>query len=102
MQLQPNSKSKTFRTSLSTRIGSISKTFIFSIDSLSLLLFAVVILGIVNHMPPYSDTIIHILFISITSFLMFFFAYRRIFSMALLKLGMLILLYIANVSAYFA
>lgn len=100
MQLQLNSKFRTFRTALASRFTSISNSFIFSLDSISLLLFAVVILGMVHHLPPATITIIQVIFVSITSFLMLLFVYCRIFSLALLKLSMLVLVYITDVTFY--
>lgn len=101
MLLQINSKFKTFKSTVASGTAAIPGGVIFALDSLSLVLFALVILGIVEHLPAYTNTIIQALFITITSFLILLFSYRRFFPLAFLKLSMLFLLYVVDVSIYF-
>lgn len=74
---------------------------LFIIDSLSLILFAVVILGIVDQLPVASNIAIQTLFVASTVMSTILFLSRRVLSMVLLKISMLVSIYILDAAVYF-
>lgn len=101
MRIQKYSKFKTFSNTLSAASASIPSALIFALDSFSLILFAMGILGIIDTFPTTVCLIIQSAFIAITSLLTLFFLYRRIYHMAILKLSMLLILYAIDTHIYY-
>lgn len=73
---------------------------LFAIDTFSLLLFAMVIIGILGHLPTVTNIIIQSLFVGITLLLTVSFMRRRNIGMVFLKLTMLFILYFLNAVVY--
>lgn len=101
MRIQIYSKFKTFNNTLSSASASISDALIYFLDSISFLLFAMGVLGIMNTFPPAACVAIQSAFIAITTFLTLLFLYRRVFYMAILKLAMLLILYAMDTYVYY-
>lgn len=101
MRIQKYPKFKTFSNTLSAVSASIPSALIFALDSLSLILFAMGILGIIDTFPATVCLIIQSAFIAITSLLTLYFLYSRIYYMAILKLAMLIILYAIDIHVYY-
>lgn len=73
---------------------------LFAIDTFSLLLFAMVILGILDHLPSITSIIIQTIYVGITLFLTVSFIRRRLIGMVILKLAMLLILYFLDTIVY--
>ena len=74
---------------------------LFAIDSLSLILFAMVILGIVDQFPTTTNIVIQTLFVVTTLVSTILFLSRRAFGMILLKISMLASIYLLDGAVYF-
>lgn len=74
---------------------------LFAIDTFSLLLFAMSILGILGHLPAITNIIIQTLYVGITLLLTFCFICRRNVAMAVMKLSMLFILFYMNATIYY-
>lgn len=73
---------------------------LFAIDTFSLILFAMSILGILYRIPTPSAIIIQSLFVGLTLLLTVNFMRRRVVGMVVLKFAMLFALYSVNAMAY--
>ncbi|MDE6740732.1 MAG: hypothetical protein K2J58_00190 [Muribaculaceae bacterium] len=73
---------------------------LFAIDTFSLLLFAMSILGILGHLPAVTNIIIQSIYVGITLLLTVSFIRRRAIGMVILKLAMLFILYFLNATVY--
>ncbi len=67
---------------------------LFVLDSFLLCLFAIVLLGVADHLPTLFDVLIQSLFVALTLILTFCFIKRRLIGMVILKLSMLFVLYL--------
>lgn len=74
---------------------------LFAIDTFSLILFAISILGILGHLPNVTNIIIQSLYVGLTILLIINFMRRRAIGMIVLKLAMLFILYFLNATSYF-
>lgn len=74
---------------------------LFAIDTFSLLLFAMSILGIQGHIPSVTNIIIQSLYVGITLLLTVNFMIRRNIPLVILKLTMLFILYFLNAAVYY-
>ncbi|MDE5814057.1 MAG: hypothetical protein K2H72_07210 [Muribaculaceae bacterium] len=73
---------------------------LFAIDTFSLLLFAMVILGILDHLPSITSIIIQSFYVGITLLLTVNFIRRRLIGMVVLKIAMLLILYFLDTIVY--
>lgn len=73
---------------------------LFAIDTFSLLLFTMTILGILGHLPTVTNIIVQSLFVGITLLLTVSFMRRRLIGMVILKLAMLFILYFLDALVY--
>ena len=73
---------------------------LFAIDTFSLLLFAMVILGILDQLPSITSIIIQSIYVGITLLLTLNFIRRRLFGMVILKIAMLLILYFLDTIVY--
>lgn len=100
MQLPTNVTFKSIRNVLLPIKGSPSMNALFALDTLSLILFAMVILGIVSRLPVLSNVITQSLFVASTLILTIQFARKRHIGMMILKLSMLSIVYYIDSIAY--
>lgn len=96
MQLFTTTIFKTVCHAIATIHRSLSIKTLFAIDTLSLLLFAIVILGLANNIPANYSIIIQSLFVGITLYLTLHFLQRRLKGMVMFKISMLLILYLLN------
>ena len=73
---------------------------LFAIDTFSLLLFAMVILGILDQLPSITSIITQSIYVGITLLLTLNFIRRRLFGMVILKIAMLLILYFLDTIVY--
>ena len=73
---------------------------LFILDSLSLVLFAMVILGIADQLPAVSNIILQTIFVITTIVSTILFLSRRAFGMVLIKLSMLASIYLLDAAVY--
>ncbi len=96
MQLFTNTTFKAVCHAVGTIHRNLSIKTLFAIDTLSLILFAIVILGLANHIPANYNIIIQSLFVGITLYLTLHFMQRRLTGMVMFKISMLLILYLLN------
>ncbi|MDE6379738.1 MAG: hypothetical protein K2L11_04630 [Muribaculaceae bacterium] len=73
---------------------------LFAIDTFSLLLFAMVILGILGQLPSITGIIIQSIYVGVTLLLTVSFLRRRLIGMVILKIAMLLILYFLDTIVY--
>ncbi len=73
---------------------------LFAFDTLSLILFAMVILGIVSRLPVLSNVITQSLYVGLTLILTMQFARKKLYWMVILKLSMLYIVYFLDSIVY--
>ena len=73
---------------------------LFAIDTFSLLLFAMVILGILGQLPSITVIIIQSIYVGVTLLLTVSFLRRRLIGMVILKIAMLLILYFLDTIVY--
>lgn len=73
---------------------------LFAIDTFSLLLFAMVILGILDHLPSVTSIILQSIYVGVTVLLTVSFLRRRLIGLVILKIAMLLILYFLDTVVY--
>ena len=73
---------------------------LFAIDTFSLLLFAMVLLGILGQLPSITGIIIQSIYVGVTLLLIVSFLRRRLIGMVFLKIAMLLILYFLDTIVY--
>lgn len=73
---------------------------LFVLDSMSLVLFAMVILGIADQLPVVSNIILQTVFVITTILSTILFLSRRAIGMVLIKLSMLASIYLLDAAVY--
>ncbi len=73
---------------------------LFVLDSLSLVLFAMVLLGIADHLSAAPNILLQTLFVITTLVSSILFLSRRAFGMVLIKLSMLASIYMLDAAVY--
>lgn len=73
---------------------------LFAIDTLSLLLFALTVMGALGHLPPVTNVIVRSLYVGITLLLTVSFMRLRLIGMAILKIAILLILYFLDTLIY--